>query len=539
MRMLTNITTAVLALISQMVFAAASAQAAIDNAGVMDDLLQRYSAAVDSWESVVVSAASWLFWILVLISMVWTFGMLALRKADIGDFFGEFVRFTAFVGFFWWLLSNGSALADAIFESLRQLGGDATGLGPGLSPSGVVDIGFAIFDRVLDQSLLWSPVDAAIGITLAGIILVLLALVSIKMVLLLVAGWVLAFGGVFFLGFGGSRWTSGFAVSYFKVVLALAAQLMTMVLLVGIGKTFLDDYRTSMRAGISLHELGVMLIVALILFTVINRIPPLIASVITGARIGGEGAGAPVTGTALAPMSSPSAMAMTAATTGGAAIAAGAANAAAGAQSLMAAFSNANQNVPVGVDLRDGLSGTLARYYSGSTYGRGLAVASQTPFAAAAGFNGGTLVGDLADTSFVGGSYGGGAWTERTGGPARRNEEPALSKISTARQGRRNRRPAEGGSLDGAMPSSGMSGVILSGVGAGWVNQTGGFVALSAEDQQQARAAYAEWQSHDPDNSTLGLEDYVSEAQGRQQAANDEAADFIQWGRPPSKEQET
>jgi type IV secretory pathway TrbL component len=33
--------------------------------------------------------ASWLSWALVVISMVWTFGMMALRKADIA----EFVRF--------------------------------------------------------------------------------------------------------------------------------------------------------------------------------------------------------------------------------------------------------------------------------------------------------------------------------------------------------------------------------------------------------------------------------------------------------------
>src|SRR5690554_3583622 len=44
--------------------------------------------------------ASWLFWTLVVISMVWTFGMMALRKADIGEFFAEFTRFTITTGFF-------------------------------------------------------------------------------------------------------------------------------------------------------------------------------------------------------------------------------------------------------------------------------------------------------------------------------------------------------------------------------------------------------------------------------------------------------
>jgi len=54
------------------------------------------------------------------------------------------------------------------------------------------------------------------------------------MLLLLISGWILAYAGVFFLGFGGSRWTSDMAISYFKTVLSVAAQLLTMVLLVGV-----------------------------------------------------------------------------------------------------------------------------------------------------------------------------------------------------------------------------------------------------------------------------------------------------------------
>jgi type IV secretion system protein TrbL len=38
--------------------------------------------------------------------MVWTFGMMLLRKADIGDFFAEFTRFIIFTGFYFWLLTN-------------------------------------------------------------------------------------------------------------------------------------------------------------------------------------------------------------------------------------------------------------------------------------------------------------------------------------------------------------------------------------------------------------------------------------------------
>lgn len=361
-------------------FFAMDAHAAIDNAGVMDNVLDRYSAAAAGWAGAITSAATWLFWTLVLISMVWTFGMMALRKADIGEFFAEFVRFTIFTGFFWWLLTNGPNFASSIYASLRQIAGNATGLGSALSPSGIVDVGFAIFDKVMDQSTLWSPVDSMTGILMSVAILVILALVGVNMLLLLTSGWVLAYGGVFFLGFGGSRWTTDMAINYYKTVLGVAAQLMVMVLLIGIGKTFLDDYYSRMSEGISLKEMGVMMIVTIVLLALVNKIPHLIAGIITGASVGGSGIGNFGAGAAFGATG----MAAAATAVGGAAIAAGAASAAGGAQAVMAAFTKASENVAAGTD--------ILSHFSGSSSGgdnTGSTTFGSSPFAQAAGFSGG------------------------------------------------------------------------------------------------------------------------------------------------------
>ncbi|WP_417519376.1 P-type conjugative transfer protein TrbL [Marinobacter sp.] len=364
-------------------FMATPAYAAIDNAGLLDNVLARYSTAASTWAGVITSAATWLFWTLALISIVWTFGLMALRKADIGEFFVEFIRFTMFTGFFWWLLMNGPAFASSIYDSLRQIAGDATGLGPGLTPSGIVDIGFAIFDKVLDQSTLWSPVDSFAGIIMALIILVILALIGINMLLLLTAGWVLAYGGVFFLGFGGSRWTSDIAINYYKSVLGLAAQLLAMVLLIGIGKSFLDDYYNAMNEGVSLKEMGVLLIVAVILLALVNKVPAMLAGVISGAGVGAVGsAGA---GTMLAGAG----VAAAAAATGGAVMAAGASNMAGGSQAIMAAFNKANDNVAAGTDIMSSFSGSSGKSDEAASSDDS-AGTGDTPFAKAAGFSGNT-----------------------------------------------------------------------------------------------------------------------------------------------------
>jgi type IV secretion system protein VirB6/type IV secretion system protein TrbL len=427
-----------------LVFFAIDAHAQVDGSDVLDSILTRYQTASSGWAEAIVAAATWLFWTLVVISMVWTFGMMALRKADIGEFFAEFLRFTIFTGFFWWLLTNGPNFASSIYASLRQLGGKATGLGSALSPSGVVDIGFAIFDKVIDNSSVWSPVNSAAGILIACVILVILALVGVNMLLLLVSGWILAYGGVFFLGFGGSRWTSDMAINYYKTVLGVAAQLFVMVLIVGIGKTFLDDYYNRMSAGVTIKEIGVMLIVSVILLMLVNKLPALVAGIITGASIGGAGVGQLGAGTALGATG----MAAAAAAMGGAALAAGAASAAGGASAIMAAFSKAKEHVSAGTDVLSAIGGGASMGGGGSAGSGGDSSNGGTPFAQAAGFASSSGSGMSTDSSLPTGQGDNNQADQTTGGDQDRAGQAGGQPGAQAA-------PAEGGA---AAASGGMDG---------------------------------------------------------------------------------
>jgi len=130
---------------------------------------------------------------------------------------------------------------------------------------------------------------------MAIIVIVMLALIAANMLILLVTGWILAYAGVFYLGFGGSRWTSDIAISYFKTVLNVAIQLMSMILLVGIGQQFINAYYAQIGANINLNDMAAMLVAAIVLLVLVNKIPPLIGSIAQGGdtkALGGEfGAG--------------------------------------------------------------------------------------------------------------------------------------------------------------------------------------------------------------------------------------------------------
>ncbi|WP_217628079.1 P-type conjugative transfer protein TrbL [Nitrosospira sp. Nsp13] len=349
--------------------------AAIDNSSVLDDFLMRYQAAATAWAAIITDRASWLFWLLAVISMVWTFGLMALRRADLGEFFAEFIRFTIFTGFFWWLLVNGPNFATSIITSLKQIGAEASGLRGMGSPSHIVDIGFEIFYRALDQSTFRTPLDSATALIMAAVILVILALISVNMVLLLVSGWILAYAGIFFLGFGGSRWTSDMAINYYKTVLGVAVSLFAMVLLVGIGKTFLDDYHVRMNVGLSLKDMSVIMVASIVLLALVNKIPPMLSGIVGGGGggIGNIGGGAAI-GVAAAASGVAAGMMMAAA-----------AHTAGGASAIKAAYDAAQGSMDAGSGMFTGVGQGGGSDSAGGRGGVGQAMGTGARFAAEMG----------------------------------------------------------------------------------------------------------------------------------------------------------
>lgn len=320
----------------------ATVTAAPMNADVVDSVMGKYQAAASAWGSVMVNYASWLFWGLALISMVWTFGMMALRNAGIQEAFAEIVRFFAVLGFFWWILFNGPAIADSIVKSMWTIGAKAIGQSTDFTPGGIVQIGYEIFTKALDQSSVWSPTDSVVGLLMALVVMIVLAIVGVNLLLVFVSAWIMIYGGVFFLGFGGARWTSDIAISYYKHVLAIGAELMVMLLLIGIGRTFINEYYASMRAGIDLKEMAIMLIAAFVLMYLTNKVPPRIAGIV---GVGGAGS---IGGVGVGSVMGAAAMTASAAASVGSAAMAGATSAAGGTSALKAAFQSAQQNMASG-----------------------------------------------------------------------------------------------------------------------------------------------------------------------------------------------
>lgn len=257
----------------------------------MNEVMQKYREAASSWAGTMQTAASRLYIALAAISLVWTMGQLPFHRSSFAEFFGELLRYIIFIGFFYWLLINASDISESILESLQQLGSKAIGQ-KASTPSDIVDVGFELYDtvcvKISEGGFSINDIGYYICAWLISVaIMLLMALVGINMLLQLCAAWVLAYAGIFFLGFGATRWTSDIAINYFKTVIGLGASLMTMTLLVGIGTSITENSIAMMTPGQqNLNELGVVFISALTLFLLVDKLPAMVAGIINGSSIG-------------------------------------------------------------------------------------------------------------------------------------------------------------------------------------------------------------------------------------------------------------
>lgn len=375
-----------------------TAFAAVESSGVLNEVGERFLSESTKWGAIITKYASWLFWTLVTISMVWTFGFMALRKADIQEFFAELLKFIISVGFFWWLLINGPDIGMSIVNSLRKIGAEASGL-TSLNPSTPIDIAFDIVAKAAKSYSMTSPIDNLSIFLISLAILACMAIVAANVLLALVTAYTLAYGGVFVLGFGGARWTTDIALNYFKSVLGIALKLMTMTLLVGIAVSIMDGFHASLAEKASMEELMIVFVVALVLVILINTIPNVVAGLVPGgggaASAGSSfGAGAIIGAgaTAVGMATSGAAMAGQALTQTGGAVSA-----------IQAAMQAAGGG---GGDLDTGI-GSISGGSSGSDSDP--VAAGDTPFAQAAGFGSDGSSGSDGGTGSSGADGGGGS----------------------------------------------------------------------------------------------------------------------------------
>lgn len=269
----------------------ASPEEVVAGSKILTNITDGFRNAASTWQKILLHYADRLFWILATINIVWVAGISFVKGElrEVGAFFGILVRFTVTVGFFYWLLLNGPEMAGSIIASMTKAAAEIMGSHK-TDASNFIDFALALYQKFTAEISISG--FKTLGIFLVSsltalFILVILCLITANLAIEYCAAWILTYAGCFILGFGGSYWTSDMAISYFRAVLASAIRLMAMILMIGVASSIISEHIGSIKRAPELQDLAEVVVVSLILLSLMNKVPNMLAGLVGG----GQGAG--------------------------------------------------------------------------------------------------------------------------------------------------------------------------------------------------------------------------------------------------------
>lgn len=253
---------------------------------VLTALQKEITSAAKGWETTVMQAARSLFWILagieIGIAAVW----LALQAASLDNWFAELVRRIMFVGFFAFVLAEGSTFAKSVVDSLFQIGAN----GGTASPADVFNAGLVVATKMSEKVQFGLFEDNALAISAAFAMLVTVvafSLVAAIFVSVMVEMYLGLLAGMIMLGLGGSSFTKDFAIRYLVYAFSVGMKLMGLVMISRIGSEVLIGLANRPDVGDEFQTALAIAGIAVVVFIIAMYVPNIIQGVVQGASVTG------------------------------------------------------------------------------------------------------------------------------------------------------------------------------------------------------------------------------------------------------------
>ena len=273
------------------------ASAAFDPNNVLDKIVTTYRDKASSWESTLKGSATSLFWILAAIEFTWAAARLAVKGADLSEWVAEVVNQIMVIGLFLALMNHSAEWAQDIVDSFRTAGNNASAAAGGstnLAPSNVFDVGVQVASKVMEKASMWEPADSVGLLISALVVVVCFGLIAAFMVLVLVESYIVIYAGVLMMGFGASRFTREYTISFFKYAVSVGAKLFVMQLLIGLGESMIKDWLQNFDNTRN-TDIFVMVGASIVMLALTKTIPDLVQGLVNGVSMS---AAAAITGAA-------------------------------------------------------------------------------------------------------------------------------------------------------------------------------------------------------------------------------------------------
>jgi len=276
----------------------------IAHAQILDNIGTTYQNASRGWEAKLSEIAKSLFIKLALVEVLWAGIWWVLQRDDPNQMMVEMLKKIMSLMFFWAILLNFNTWIPAViggFAKAGQVASDTEALTPGL----VLDKGLSIAAKVAAASEKAGLFEGGMGTTIiSGLvalgILLAFTVIAGQMLVTLVESYIVVSGGVLFLGFAGSRWTTTFAEKYLSYSVSVGVKLFVTYLIIGLGDQVTDGWAAKLVGKPGLPEYLEILGGAMVYMFLGWQIPSLASSMLTGAVSMTLGSAAATVGTMVA-----------------------------------------------------------------------------------------------------------------------------------------------------------------------------------------------------------------------------------------------
>ncbi len=254
---------------------------------ILDAVGNKYRSVASGWEGSLMSIAKGTFGKLATLEIAWFAVTNVLEHHD--DPFrilAGLLKRVVGLGFFYAILVNFDSWIPAIIQSFSQAGQAASGTG-NLTPSTILDSGIELATLLINSAPSVSMTGDGLGTYIFALLVAVITVVCFcvaagQMLITLVESYICVYGGVLFLGFAGSRWTTTFAEKYISYVVSVGVKLFVIYLIVGAGESLVTGWGTGITEGMQCADYLSVMTGSIIFMFLCWQIPALASSMLTG-----------------------------------------------------------------------------------------------------------------------------------------------------------------------------------------------------------------------------------------------------------------
>jgi len=247
-----------------------------DSGGILSQL----GSGISSWVPAVKNATWWVFWTLVLIDWVWTFGKMALSGFEIGEFLATLIKKVIVVGIIVFLFDVDIWLFDYIQNSFSILSHQASG--HIVTPDNVITGAIDIFTTIWEGISVFSPFKNLVVLLVGVLIVLAFVFMAIDLMIVYIKFYLMQVVIYFALALGGMEHFRQTAFNPILTAVKVGIELFVIQAMMGFAMSHIQNIVLELQTNMDIELIMQALVTSMIFAVVTKLVPTVIEAVMSG-----------------------------------------------------------------------------------------------------------------------------------------------------------------------------------------------------------------------------------------------------------------